>query len=367
MSDSVIAELEDAIKRGSQDYRVETLRRVTDLFLVDADRFNESQIAVFDDVLVRLIARIETKAIMELSARLAPVDNAPIEVIRKLARDDEISVAAPILTQSPRLTTDDLVAIAGSKGQGHLLAISARRTLDEAVTDVLLDRGDREVRHTLAKNGGARFSTGGFTRLLNSAASDESLAEKVGLRLDLPLQLLRDLLLKATDAVRSRLLAIAPPETRDEIQRTLSKISIEVSQEVAAPRDFTRALQTVTAMRERGQLNEAAVSAFAAARKHEEVVVALALLCSAPIELIAPLMRSVRDDGLMIACKSAGLKWPTVQEILKGRLIQKGVGDPQFVLAKNDYLCLTQATAQRTMRFWKVRVGASSGSPGTAA
>ena len=363
MSDSVIAELEDAIKRGSQDYRVETLRRVTDLFLDGADRFNDAQIAVFDDVLVRLIARIETKAMMELSARLGPVDNAPIEVIRKLARNDEISVAAPILTQSARLTTDDLVEIAGIKGQGHLLAISARRTLDEAVTDVLLDRGDREVRYRWPRTVVPASRPGGSPVLLNSAASDEPLAEKVGLRLDLPLQLLRDLLLKATDAVRSRLLAIAPPETRDEIQRTLSKISIEVSQEVAAPRDFTRAVQALTAMQQRGQLNEAAVSAFATARKHEEVAVALSLLCSAPVELIAPLMRSVRDDGLLIACKSAGLKWPTVQQILKGRLIHKGLGDPEFTVAKSDYLRLSHATAQRTMRFWKVRVGASNAAP----
>src|SRR5262249_38831425 len=99
---SLMADLEDAIKIGSQDRRVETLRRVTDLFLSDADRLNDSQVGVFDDVLCHLIKRIESKAVAELSARLAPVDNAPIEVIRTLARDDEISVAGPILTQSTR-------------------------------------------------------------------------------------------------------------------------------------------------------------------------------------------------------------------------------------------------------------------------
>ena len=315
---------------------------------------------------MRLIKRIETKAMVELSTRLAPVDNAPIEVVRQLARDNEISIAAPVLTQSARLTTEDLVDIASTKGLGHLLAISGRSDIAEAVTDVLLDRGDREVRHTLAKNGGARFSTGGFTKLLKSAEGDDALAEKVGLRLDLPLQVLRDLLLKATDAVRARLLAIAPPETRDEVQRTLSKISIEVSQEVAAPRDFARALQALTAMQQEGQLNEAAVAAFAAARKHEEVVVALALLCGAPVDLVAPLLRSVRDDGLLIICKAAGMKWPTVKEILKGRLINQGFTDPEFTSAKRDFLQLSQATAQRTLRFWKVRLGAP-GSPGAAA
>ena len=121
---SLVAELEAAIKSGSQERRVETLRRVTDLFLHDADRFNEAQIEVFDDVLCHLIKRIETKALAELIVRLAPIGNAPIEVVRKLARDDEIVVAAPVLTQSPRLTENDLIEIVQEKSQAHLLAIS---------------------------------------------------------------------------------------------------------------------------------------------------------------------------------------------------------------------------------------------------
>src|SRR5258707_14047660 len=149
---SLIAELEEAIKSGSSEKRVETLRRVTDLFLNDADRLNEAQIGLFDDVLCHLIKRIETRALVELSGHLAQVDNAPVEVIRRVAWNDEIAVAGPVLTQSARLTTDDLVEIAGSKSQQHLLAISGRNELDEAVTDVLIDRGDSEIVHRLARN-----------------------------------------------------------------------------------------------------------------------------------------------------------------------------------------------------------------------
>ncbi len=38
---SLIAELESAIQSGSNDKRVDTLRRITDLFVADADRFND--------------------------------------------------------------------------------------------------------------------------------------------------------------------------------------------------------------------------------------------------------------------------------------------------------------------------------------
>jgi len=79
---SLIAELEDAIQSGSKDKRLETLRRITDLFVADADRFTNQQIDVFDDVLGHLIKRIEGKALAELSQRLGPINNAPTEVVR---------------------------------------------------------------------------------------------------------------------------------------------------------------------------------------------------------------------------------------------------------------------------------------------
>src|SRR5271157_505017 len=220
---SIIAELEEAIQSGTQDKRVETLQRVIDLFLSGADRLNDSQIAVFDDVLGLLIKRIESKVMIELSARLAPVDNAPPEVVRRLAWDDNIAIAEPVLAHSARLTSDDLIGVAEAKGQQHLLAIAGRSELAEAITDVLVDRGDRAVKHKLAGNTGARFSENGFSTLVRNAENDETLTERIGLRIDLPIRLLKDLLLKATETVRARLLAVARPETRAIIQQTLAK------------------------------------------------------------------------------------------------------------------------------------------------
>src|SRR3974377_344995 len=90
----VIGELESALKDGWPEKRRTTLRRITDLFLHDADRLNEQQIKVFDDVLMHLIHRIETKALVQLSTVLAPVDNAPIDVIPRLAEAGEDDSAA---------------------------------------------------------------------------------------------------------------------------------------------------------------------------------------------------------------------------------------------------------------------------------
>src|ERR1700693_1836111 len=196
---SIIAELEDAVKSGSSQKRVETLRRVTDLFLHDGERLSEDQVKVFDHGLCVLIARVESRARAELSTRLAPIDYAPFEVIQHLARDEEIAVAGSVLTKSSRLRTSDLVEIASTRGQDHPLPISSRTNLPEAVTDVIVDRGERKVIRKLANNASARFSDTGYSKIVARLEADAQLVEILGLRVDLPLKLLRDLLKRATD------------------------------------------------------------------------------------------------------------------------------------------------------------------------
>src|ERR1700683_1601673 len=121
---SIIAELEEAVRSGSSAKRISTLRQVTDLFLRDADRLNEDQVKIFDDVLCHLVARVETRVKAEVGARLASVDHAPSGLIAHLASDDQIEVAGTVLANSGCLTTNTLVEIARTKGQEHLLAIS---------------------------------------------------------------------------------------------------------------------------------------------------------------------------------------------------------------------------------------------------
>ena len=356
LPNSLIVELEAVVHGGSLDKRIATLQRITDLFLNGADHFNDEQVGLFDDVMLRLIKRVETKALEELSRRLAPAPNAPIGVIKHLARHDDILVAAPVLSQSERLTATDLIEIAKTKGHGHLLAISERTLLDETVTDVLLERGDREIFHKLAQNHGAFFSKAGFVTIVKHAESDVGLAEKVGQRIDVPAHLLQELVLKATDAVRARLLATAPAEVHAEIKNVLASVSNKVIQEVQIEtRDFKRARDLVLLMQQKNQLSEASLDDFAKKHKYEEMVAALALLCATRFELIERLMRTSHHGGLLVACKAADLKWPTVHAILSNRLPHHPIASHELEQAKVDFAKLTRATAQRLIGFWQVR------------
>ena len=104
LEQSIADEVEAAIAAGSTEKHFETIRRVTDLFLLSADGFSGEQIELFGDVLERLIKTIEIRALADVSARialaemstqLASVKQAPPAVIRRLARHDEISVGRP--------------------------------------------------------------------------------------------------------------------------------------------------------------------------------------------------------------------------------------------------------------------------------
>jgi uncharacterized protein (DUF2336 family) len=360
---SLISELEDAIQSGSKDKRVDSLRRITDLFVADVDRLNDQQIDVFDDVLCHLIKRIEGKALEELSRRLAPINQAPSDVVQRLARNDDIAVAAPILTQSPRLTDNDLIEIANTKPQAHLLAISGRSQIGVTVTDVLLHRGNRDVFHKLAGNSGASFSENGFATLVKHSERDEQLAEKVGLRLDVPLRLFRELLLRATEAVRSRLMALAGPESREQIQRVLATIAEDAQHEAGFQNqhDYTEAQTHALAMRAAGELNEAAIFEFAKTGHYADLVAALALLCGSPLPLLESLLQNGSREAILVPCKAAGLQWPTVRMIMTCRSVGGTASEHDLDSARTDYFKLSQGSAQRVLRFWQVRQTAADG------
>jgi uncharacterized protein (DUF2336 family) len=361
---SIVDEVEAAIKIGSAEKRLDTVKRVTDLFLLSAGSLNTEQIELFDEVLERLIKTIEIRAIADVSARialaelstqLAPVAQAPRNVVRRLARNDEISVAGPVLAESARLSDEDLVEIAGTKGEPHLLAISGRWWLKEVVTDALLARRYPSVSRRIIRNPGARVSAAGFAIAMAQAESDPELAVETGIRVDLPSELRRELLSHATEAVRSRLLSRAPPHLFEEIRNAIAAVSAGVNREMSKARDFAAAKRLVALLSDKGELNEAALFSFAKQRKYEETVAALAGLSQSTVEVVRPLMQSLRDDGVLVPCKAAGLSWDTVHAVLESRFATGSMAPRELAIAKGLFLKLTTEDANRLLRLWQVK------------
>src|SRR5713101_40881 len=306
---SLLDELQTTLAHGTVARRVETLRRVTDLFLSGAVDYSNEQIALFDDVFQCLMHHIETSAKALLSNRLAPIDTAPPLTIRALAFDDVIEVAAPVLSRSERLDDDALIEAARNKSQAHLMAISTRRVLSDAVTDVLVLRGNDEVIHSTVNNPGAEFSEHGFTRLVDRAEGDDNLATCIGLRPTIPRHLYLKLIAKASAAVRARLEAANPPLAGD-VSTAVREATLRArSAPSAITRETAIAHALVKSLYDDGRLDEHQLAAFAEAGKFDEANAAIAALANVPVSIAENMMVESRSEGVMILAKVSGISW----------------------------------------------------------
>jgi len=185
-----IEELEQALANTPCSKHSSILSRVTDLFLHGAANYSHDHVVIFDHVIGFLIEKIDYEALVELSGRLMDVDNAPPNVVGRLARHEDIDISGPLLERSNVLTDKDLVEIVmTTKAQNHLARIASRTELSEAVADALADRGNSDTVLKLIHNERAHLSELGFAKVINRAGSDKAIATAVSSRKDLPAEL----------------------------------------------------------------------------------------------------------------------------------------------------------------------------------
>jgi len=360
---TLFTELEHAIAYGSAQRRAEILMHVTDLFTRGSARFSDDEIALFDDVITRLAVQIEVSVRSLLAQRLAPIANAPFRITQMLASDDEIRVAYPILSQSERLDDATLVQTARSKSQEHLLAISRRKSLDEVVTDVLVERGNKYVVLSTVKNAGARFSEAGFSRLVKRSDGDDVLAECIGARPDIPHPLFLALLSTASELVRSKLLA-EYPNRRQEIHHAVATVTDGLRNDAnARSTNYTAAQALVQSLNDSGQLNENAIRKFAEENKFKETTVALALMCNVAIEVVEQAMIQSKPETMLILAKAAKLSWPTTKILLSFCARQRTIPSSAIGQCLASFERLNFSTAQQIIEFYRMRRASGSARP----
>ncbi len=188
---SLLAELDTTLDQASDSWRRTALERITDLFVRGAEFYTGDQVAIFDEVMSRLIRNMDRAPLAELSNTLAPVDNAPINVLRSLARHGDAAIHGPILERAKALPDKDLVEIADKDriDPKLLMKIAARPQLSEAVTDILLSRGNPTIQRTIIDNPNARVSEAGFAKVILGINGDKSLAAAIAARQDVPAEL----------------------------------------------------------------------------------------------------------------------------------------------------------------------------------
>ena len=352
---SLIPGLDEIVRNGDPKVRAEAARRIADLFFQDAAHLRPSHVDLFDEILIDLVPHAELIARVELAERLSLVENAPRVLVGRLARENEILVAGPILRRSPVLDEEALLEIARIKGQSHLLAMSERAKLSADLTDVIVQRGDREVVRRTAGNSGALFSESGYTELIKRANQDGVLTLTVGQRADLSDLRLKQLLAGSLDVIRRRLFDVVTPDRQNAIKQAIAEIT-GVPERFESKRDFVPAQRTIVALREAGNLTEAALLNFAKVYRYEEAVAALAAMSGVKIGTLDNLIMGDRYDPILIVGKAIGLQWASVRALILLRLgPSRTPAAADIENARVNFSRLMPSTAERVVGFWKTR------------
>lgn len=344
---NLVSDLEKAITTRSAEADV-LLQKISDLFLLNVGHYTADQLDVFDGALNTLIAKVEVAARAKLARQLAPVNSAPTNTIRSLALDDAIEVAEPILSQSNGLDDGTLTQCVATKGQDYLLAIATRNRVSEPVSHQLIAKGNNRVLGTLASNPGAVISEPSFGTLVRKSTDDDWLSECVAGRKDIPEHHLRELLSKASEIVRQRLMT-ANPKFSKLIQEILPLNAPSTAKNALGPSKDYRAAEGV--VKSRG-LTEAIVNEFAEQKKLAEVIVSIAQLSGLSVHEIERLFIGAWTSPVSIILKAIGFHLRTIDAIYRSRLSSSDVIGSDLIQTKAEFIALRRPTAERILRFF---------------
>ncbi|AXS41364.1 DUF2336 domain-containing protein [Breoghania sp. L-A4] len=202
--------LTELASNGGEVDRGELVEALTDLFVAFNGAKADKLGLLFGTVVSGIIDHLEDESRKILAERVGDHDRLPRVLAKRLAEDDVIEIARKIIENSTVLTTEDLVSIAETQSQDHLLALAERSNgLNAMVTDVLVRRGSSEVLKTVTDNEQASISIDGFDVLVGKARKDTDLQEALVKRSDLPPDPAKRLIPFLDKGIRERLEEIA--------------------------------------------------------------------------------------------------------------------------------------------------------------
>jgi len=352
---SLINEIQDTTASGLTKRQLRALTRITDLFIAGSGRHSKQQLALFNEVFKTLIGVIELETRIKLSRHLATAPNTPAALVRALAFDGAIAVAAPVLSQSTALSDSDLVANASTQGQGHLHAIARRRTISEVITEILIARGEPEVVHTVANNAGARLSDGSFRQLVARAGDDAQLALHVGMRHDIPRHHFLKLLDTASASVCARIVA-ANPQFTGAVQEAVTEVVDDINLEIRNKTPgHAKARSRVKRLQIWHELGETSVHSAARSQNFEQAAMALSVLAGCPIEIAERAILNDNPGVVQVIAKAAGCSWATVKALLLMTAADRRMSQADLDRSRKDFERLELQTAKRVLEFHEAR------------
>jgi len=251
-----------------------------------------------------------------LAETLRDVADAPPDVIRRLARDAEIAVSAPVLQYSPVLSDEDLLEIIGTGPiPGALSAISRRSTVNMRVADAIAGTDDEDAICQLLGNPSAQIREETLDRLIDRSVDIESWHKPLVQRPQLPGKAANKLArfvaanLLESLAKRNDLEPDAAVAVAAIVRRRLDEIGKEGVEKSEAHRatDENAALIRAQQMRFQNKLDESTIDTALSGGDNAFVMAALSVLAGLTLPVVRKTVDTQSVKGIVAVSWKAGL------------------------------------------------------------
>ena len=356
---SNLLRLVDLAREPSSEKRRELLREMTDLFLERPGEYSENETNHFGDILGVVAKDMEMAVRQALAAKLALVPTAPRSLIIQLA-NDEIDVAKPVLSRSLALRDSDLLALARVKGQNHLRAIAARDVVSEELSDALVERGDDDVLAELAGNEGARLSRRSLETMTDRALTSQALHKPMVSRSDLPPDLLNSMFFAVSSELKRAIMARMQDLDPEIIDSAIRQTERRMKMQTATPDpDQAKADAFMDTLKRSGPVTEAMLVTFAQQKRLGELAIVFAKLADLDLKTARRVLADPNPEALAIVCRACRFDRQTFSTLALSRADEaRSVGGAFDLLSLYDKV--PPDAAQRVIRFWRVRTGATA-------
>ena len=310
---------------------------------------------LFEEVVLRLARDIGIAGCIALAQRIADHASAPRTLVMTLAKE-EIAVAHPVLERSPVLEEDDLATLASNLSDAHLQSLSLRRSLSEAITDILIERGSGKVARTLADNAGARFSDSGFDSLIDRARVDEVLQVGLASRADLTDARVSDLLPLFSERIKKVLAERGVTDPDAFSQAMLGRLRPHIAAALKERNREDREVKaTLLEIRQGKRSIEDVVVHLASSDRAYDLAAVVGELAQVDSPTVMKALTGANDEPILVLCRILDLPWPAFEAVLQLRAKRQRKFYVKRQALARTYEEMDQATAKRIVRFLQVR------------
>ena len=341
-------------KETSSEKRRELLHLITDMFISQPDK---ASCAALDELAVAILADVSSEVRSDL-ARTFMKSALPLRHTAHFLAAGDIDVARPVIEGWASLSDGDLLEIVATKSQDHLMAVSKRRDIGEPISDALVNHGEDRVVASLLANVSAKIGRNTFEKVSVRAILNKDLNGPMALRHDIPLEVMSMLYSSLSPDFRKAILRRYENIAPEVLDAALERSWIQVEKLYGAvPRDFGDAQEKLRRLESIGELKPALLGdlALQGAASTSLFALAFAKLTGESYNLVAGLMKAHDLDAFALLCRGAGFSRSLFTKIL--HLLVDEVRHPGIIgNCAEIYDKVPVESAQRAIRFWKLRV-----------